>query len=159
MEAVSWVILYLFKRRHFVDTRFCSSGVTVRAVLASLCGGMTSQCRGQELLNSARVPEGMLNNIMDDDRLLRNDPNCWKSLFQDVCFVENVPHFTWARLAALVGGETTAGLLSSDAPCPFCACMQRVHGDEVLWRHEKDVMVAVPRRYRFQLDLFGSSRG
>ena len=42
MEAVSWVILYLFKRRHFVDTRFCSSGVTVRAVLASLCGGMTS---------------------------------------------------------------------------------------------------------------------
>ena len=105
------------------------------------------------------VSEGVLNNIMDDDRLLRNNPNCWKSLFQDVCFVENVPQFTLARLAALVRGETTAGLLSSDARCPCCACVQRVHGDEVLWRHEQDVMGAVPRRYRFQLDLLGSSRG
>ena len=52
---------------------------------------------------------------MDDDRLLRNYTDYGKSLLQDVCFAERVSQFKWARLAALVGGETTAGMLSSDA--------------------------------------------
>ena len=50
-----------------------------------------------------------------DDRLHRNYPDYWKSLLQDVCFVETVSQFTWARLAALVVGEMTAGMLRSDA--------------------------------------------
>ena len=32
-----------------------------------------------------------------------------------MCFFENVSQFTWARLAALVGGATIAGMLSIDA--------------------------------------------
>ena len=52
---------------------------------------------------------------MDDDRLLRNYLDHGKSLLQDVCFAEQVSQFTRAGLAALVGGETTAGMLSSDA--------------------------------------------
>ena len=50
---------------------------------------------------------------MVDDRLLRKHADSWQWLLQEVCFVENVAQFTWARLAALVGGE----------------CMQRVHGE------------------------------
>ena len=39
METVSWVVLYWFKWRNFVDARFCSVAVSTRAVLASLrCG-------------------------------------------------------------------------------------------------------------------------
>ena len=34
MNTVTWVV---FKCRKFVDTRFCSTGVSMRAVLASLC--------------------------------------------------------------------------------------------------------------------------
>ena len=63
---------------------------------------------------SSWVSEGVLSNIMDDDRLLRNYPDLWQSLLQDVCFVENVSQFTWARMTALVGGETTASMLRSD---------------------------------------------
>ena len=64
---------------------------------------------------SSWVPEGVLNNIVEDDLLLWNYPDYWQSLLKGVCSVENVSQFTWARLVALVGGETTAGMLRSDA--------------------------------------------
>ena len=83
--------------------------------------GLSSQFRGQEVLNTAQtacclhgcarpnhelkddmavaavsswVSEGVLNNIVDEDRMLRNYPGCWKSLLSDACFVENVSPFT-----------------------------------------------------------------
>ena len=64
---------------------------------------------------SSRVSEGVLNIIMDDERLLRKYTDYWKSLLQEVCFGEHVSQFSWARLAARLGGETTAGMLRSDA--------------------------------------------
>ena len=141
MEAVSRVVLSVFKWRKFVDTRFCRIGVSMRAVLASLCCWLdesiqrtiaSQHCRDHYLhgwvrLNyelsyymavaavSSWMSEGVLNNIMGGDCLLRNYPDCWKSLLQDVYFVQPVSQFTWARLAALVGGQTAAGMLRSDA--------------------------------------------
>ena len=61
------------------------------------------------------MPEGVLNNVMDDDRLLRNNPDHSKSLLQDVCVLQNVSQFTLARLAVLVVRLTTAGMLRSGA--------------------------------------------
>ena len=83
------------------------------------------------LLNH-RGSEGVLKNIVDDDRLLRNYPDYWQSLLQDVCFVENVSQFTWARLAA-----TTAGMLRSHALRAAGSWVQLGHDDKVLWRHER----------------------
>ena len=117
METVSWVVLYLVKWRKFVDTRFCRRGVSMRAVVVSLCCGLdesiqrtiaSQRCtaydlHGWERLNhelkskigvaavSSWVSEDVLTNI-GGDRLLRNYP-----LLQDVCFVEPVSQFTWAR--------------------------------------------------------------
>ena len=51
---------------------------------------------------SSWVPEGVLNNIVEDDLLLWNYPDCWQSLLKGVCSVENVSQFTWARLVALL---------------------------------------------------------
>ena len=128
MVALSWVVLYVFKWRKFVDTRFCSIGVSMGAVLASLCCGLdelnwtiaSQHCRdyylhGWERLNhessffmavaavSSWMSAGVLNDVMGGDCLLRNYTDCWNSLLQDVCFVQPVSQFTWARLAALVG--------------------------------------------------------
>ena len=51
------------------------------------------------------------------------------SLLQDVCFVDIVSQFTWARLAALVGAETTTGMLRSDAVRAAHVCS----GFRVMW--------------------------
>ena len=51
METVSWVVLYLFKWRKFVVTRFCRKGVSMRAVLASLC------CALDELIQMTRAAQ------------------------------------------------------------------------------------------------------
>ena len=147
------------------------------AVLTSLCCGLdeliqrtraSQHCtdfylRGGRRLNyelkfymavaaaSSWVSEGVLNNNVDDDRLLRKYTDHGKSLLQDVCFAEHVSQFKWARLAALVGGETTAGMLSSDAVRAAHVCsgfmVMGISMGAVLWR------------YPFQLDLHGSSRG
>ena len=107
---------------------------------------------------SSWVSDCVLKNIMDDDRLLRNYTDCWQSLLQDVRFVENVSQFTWARLAAPVGRETTAGMLRSHALRAARVCsgvmVMRFFGDM-----KEDATGAVLRRYRFKLDLRGSSRG
>ena len=95
---------------------------------------------------------------MDDSRLLPNYHDYWKSLLQDVCFVENFSRFTWARLAALAGGETTAGMFRSDAVRAAHVrsglMVMMFFGDM-----KKDAMGAVLRWYRFQCDVLGSSRG
>ena len=83
------------------------------------------------------MPEGVLNNIMDDDRLLRNNPDHSKSLLQDVWVLQNVSQFTLARLAALVVRLTTAGMLRSDA-VRAAYVWSGFHGVEFLRRHEQD---------------------
>ena len=96
------------------------------------------------------VFEGVLNNIMDNDRLLREYSNYWKSLLQDVRFVDKIGRACWRR-------DDSRHVAMRRCPC--CACMQWVHGDEVLWRHGKDATGAVLRLCGVQLDLHESSEG
>ena len=156
MDAVSWVVLYS-KKRKFADTRFCSCGVSMRAMLASLCCGLgeliqrtkaSHHCtnyylHGWALLShelkyyvavAAATPwvsEGVLNDVVGDDRLIRNYLDDWHSLLQDVYFVENVSQFTWASLAALVGGDDSKHLEQRCCPCFACGAfmVMRFCGD------------------------------
>ena len=78
METVSWCVLYVFQWRNFVDTRFCSSGhhesrtgiVILRAGWARLNHELKHYMAVATV--SSWVSEGVVKNIMDDDRLLRN---------------------------------------------------------------------------------------
>ena len=168
-----------------LSTRFCSKGVPMGAVLASLCCGLdefiqrtrasqhcTDYClHVRRRLNQklkyymavaavqSWVSEGVLNNLMDDDRLLRNNPDCWQSFLQDVCFVENVSQFTCADVGR-AGWRRDDSRLVEKRRCPCCACMQRVHGDEVLWRHvNKKPWALCFGDIDSNFDLLGSSRG
>ena len=64
-----------------------------------------------------------MDNIMDDDRLLRNFTVFLEIALARCVFVfGNVSQPTWARLAAIVGGETTAGMWRSDDVCVKHVC-------------------------------------
>jgi hypothetical protein len=96
MEKVSAVVLYMFRWRKFVDTRFCAIGPSMRAVLCSLCVGLQqlvqmtradAHSTDYHLHGFARlclslkvymviasvaswVPDGLLFEVLEDERLV-----------------------------------------------------------------------------------------
>ena len=131
LEKVSTVVLYLFRWRRFVDTRFCAIGPALRSVLASLAVGLRELVRftredaaatDYHLHGFARlrqphleyvviasvcawVPDAALFLVLGDDRLVRRRNELEQTLLEELSFLSSLSSFTWGRLAVLLGSS------------------------------------------------------
>ena len=139
MDKISAVCLYMFRWRKFTESRWCSIGTCCRAVLCSLFVGLEQlvsltrsdpkatdyHLHGFERLSKQIrtyivvasivnfVPESLLLEVSDDDRLARRCEELEGVLAEDLAWVESINEFTWIRLAAFAGSLTSAGQLRS----------------------------------------------
>ena len=142
IERVSGIVLYMFRWRKFVDSRFCTIGPSMRAVVCSLAVGLQQlvqitrdDCKSTDyhlhgfgkisqhlkayMVTSsvaAWVPDGVLYEIMEDERVCLRAVELQNTLLEELAWVDTVSEFTWKRLAHVVGGGMSwAALRSSTA--------------------------------------------
>ena len=139
VERISAVVLYLFRFRKFVDSRWCTVGASLRAVLASLAAGLPGlveltradpkasdyHLRGFIRMKCAHllymvlaavvayVPDGALYLIMDDDRLLARRDELLETLQDELRYIGNLSRYTWDRLTSFLPPTHTAKGLRS----------------------------------------------
>ena len=157
LERVSGAILYLFRWRRFVDTRFCTIGAAMRSLLASLSVGC------HELVNRARqekdttdyhlhgftrlqqphleyivlatvcawVPEGALFLVLEDDRLVRRYDDLNETLMDELTLCGFLVLLHMVTLECLVKGFHAAP--AAQVYCSACsASCLRLHSREGL---------------------------
>ena len=127
---VSDVILYLWRWKKFVVTRWCTVGPSCRALVVSLCVGLEEivamtladesttnfHLHGFSKLSSdvkmyacvaavASYPADSLQlMLMEDDRVAGRLPELKEAFYEEVRWVEGLDDFTWGRLAHVAGG-------------------------------------------------------
>lgn len=125
---VSDLILYLWRWRKFVETRWVTIGPSCRALVASLCVGLEEvvaitladksttnfNLHGFSRLTSdvkkyiciatiAAFPADALQlQVLDDDRVARRTEQLKQALADEVGWVEELDDFTWQRLAQVI---------------------------------------------------------
>lgn len=140
LDKVSGVIVFAWRWRRFVDSRWCSIGASSRSVVASLVLGLESivaatradeACTDYHLHGFGRisapikkymilaaitsvVADGVLLEVLQDDRLLRRSTEVQQALADELSWVESIGTFVWGRLARLVGAGVTGHGLRGD---------------------------------------------
>jgi hypothetical protein len=137
LEKVTTAILYQFKWRKFVESRFCTVGSCCRALLGSLAVGLPQLVRitrddptttdyhlhGFARLNSqlleyvaiaglgSYAPDAVLLEVLDDDRLSMRPEAVQAAFTEEVQWLVDLPLFTTSRLAKIVGGECSSATI------------------------------------------------
>ena len=130
---ISSVVLYVWKWKKFVETRWCTIGPSCRAIVASLCLGLqevvaitmadtvatnfhlhgfvdklsltvrTYAC----VASIAAYPADALQvELLEDDRVARRPLELKEALGEEVRWVAQLDDFTWGRLAQIAGGDS-----------------------------------------------------
>jgi hypothetical protein len=133
-EKVSACVMYLLKWSKFSETRWCAVGKSARLILRSISIGLDGLVKmvlddpvvSNYHLNgfsrsdffarrylavaafSCFPAEGVLQELLFDDRLLKRAAVFRQTLDDEVEFLLNVPPYVWTRCAACVGGDCTA---------------------------------------------------
>lgn len=125
---VSGVFVCTMRWRRFVMTRWLTLGASCRALLRSLCLGISDlmsfvrsdpkvsdyHAHGYERLGDAEVfyvvvaalavypMESFLGNVMEDDRLARNLDEVVSDLDDEMQYLQQIPESAWVRLAGVL---------------------------------------------------------
>lgn len=153
LDKVGAVMLYMFRWRRFVDTRWCTVGPACRAVLCSLCVGLEAlvgatradpkatdfHLHGFERLSphvkrymvvggmTSFVSDALLAEVLADDRLARRPQELRQDLLAEIDWVESVGDLTWQRLAAVVGGGSDWRGLRAEVVAASHVCAAYIH--------------------------------
>lgn len=130
LELVGNCLLYIFKFRRFTDSRWCTIGPSCRILTGALAVGLNAlvslvreaphsseyylggfdRCSEDVRTYAAiasvasYVPEGLLYELMEDDRVMENLPNLEQVVFDEIAYVESMPSIVWERLSHIVKG-------------------------------------------------------
>ena len=156
MEQLSGVMLYLFRFRKFSESRWTTIGESARVLVGSLAIGLEGLVRmvrestktsdfhiagfarfTPELKHfcavatvAARVPDSILAELLEDDRVVRNVELLENTLVEESAWVCALSHAFWIRLANVVGDNRFHRILRSD--CIGCASIGAAYIQRVL---------------------------
>jgi len=126
IRKVANCILYVFKFKAYTESRWSTIGAACRGLVGALSVGLSEIVEIAKSLSErnwylngfvglseevkrfacassivAWVPEGLMRDLMEDDRVLRRLPELEARLLEDLDFVEGLPNGVWRRLAAI----------------------------------------------------------
>lgn len=168
-DKISGLLLYVFKWKKFVESRWCTIAPSCRALLCSLCcglEGLVAVTRAQKGATdyhlhgfaklttnikkfccvatvTGQVSDTLLLDILDDDRVLKHLPKLEACVSEELKWAHNISEYTWERLAMAVGADWHAGEVRSEA----------LHACHVSAAYIKNKVFTVARSLPFSLAL------